>query len=387
MLVKRYTVPAALLALAVAATGGEAAAGAARRKEKKRVKATVERLEWGKTPDGTPVQLYVLTNSQGMVAKIATYGALLTELHVPDRAGKTADVVLGFDTLDAYIANNPFFGATVGRFANRIARGKFTLDGKEYTLAVNNGPNSLHGGTKGFDKAVWTAAPVESADGPAVQFSYLSRDGEEGYPGNLSTTVTYTLTRKNELRIDYRATTDKATPVNLTNHSYFNLAGAGSGDVLGHELMLAADRYTPTDETSIPTGELRPVAGTPFDFTQPKTIGARIEQVGGHTMGYDHNYVFNSGGKKLALGARVHEPKSGRVMEMWTTEPGVQLYTGNFLDGTLKGKGGTAYGKHHAFCLEAQHFPDSPNQPSFPSTILRPGDTYKQTTVYKFLTR
>jgi len=351
-----------------------------------KMKPSVQKSEFGKTADGTTVDLYVLTNANGVKAKVITYGATLTELHVPDKDGKLEDVVLGFDDLKSYLAGHPHFGDIVGRYANRIAKGKFTLDGKEYTLAVNNGPNSLHGGKKGFDKYVWKAEPVQGgADGVGVKLSHRSPDGDEGYPGNLSVTVTYTLTDKNELRIDYTATTDKATPVNLTNHSYFNLAGPKSGDILGHELMLAADRYTPADDTLIPTGEIKPVKGTPLDFTTATAIGKRIDQLKSQPGGgYDHNYVLNGEGKSLALGARVREPKSGRVMEMLTTEPGVQLYTGNFLDGKVKGKGSVVYQKYHGFCLEAQHFPDSVNQPKFPSVILKPGDTYKQTTVYKF---
>jgi aldose 1-epimerase len=314
-----------------------------------------------------------------------TYGGIVTELHVPDRAGQLADVVLGFDGPQGYLAGNPpYFGAICGRVANRIAGAKFTLDRKEYTLAANNGPNSLHGGRKGFDKVLWKAEP---APGTAVKLSYLSRDGEEGYPGNLSTAVTYTLTDGNELKIDYAATTDKATPVNLTNHSYFNLGGAASGNILGHELMLAADRYTPVDDSLIPTGELKPVRGTPFDFTKPTLIGARIDQVKGDPGGYDHNYVLNSGGQTLTLAARAVEPKSGRVLEMFTTEPGVQFYTGNYLDGSVKGKAGVAYQKHQGFCLEAQHFPDTVHHANFPSIILKPGKTYTQRTVYKFSAR
>jgi aldose 1-epimerase len=348
--------------------------------------ATIEKTAFGRTPEGTPVDLYLLTNAKGMKAKIIAYGAILTELHVPDRNGKLADVVLGFDDLQGYLAGHPFFGATVGRVANRIAKGKFSLDGKEYTLAVNNGPNALHGGLKGFDKAVWKAEPVKVPDGVAVQFTHLSPDGDEGYPGKLSVTVTYTLTNENALKIDYKATTDKPTPVNLTNHSYFNLAGHQAGDIMGHELMLAADEYTPADDTLIPTGEIKTVKDTPLDFTKPTAIGARIAQLKA-IGGYDHNFVLRGGGKKLALAARVYEPKSGRVMEMETTEPGVQLYTGNFLDGKAKGKGGVAYKKHAAFCLEAQHFPDSVNHPNFPSIIVRPRKTYTQTTVYRFASK
>jgi aldose 1-epimerase len=352
-----------------------------------KMKPTVETEAFGKTKSGTPVDLFILTNSNGMKAKIISYGAILTELDVPDRNGKLGDVVLGFDNLEQYLVGHPHFGATTGRVANRIAKGKFTLDGKEYTLAINNGPNSLHGGLKGFDKMVWKGESKETSDAAAVQFTYLSPDGEEGYPGNLTTVVTYTLTNQNELRIDYKATTDKATPVNLTNHSYFNLAGPQSGDILGHELMLEADDYTPADDTNIPTGETRSVKGTPLDFTKPATIGSRIAQVADKTNGYDHNFVLRSKGKSLALAARVYDPKTGRVMEMYTTEPGVQLYTANFLDGKLKGRGGVVYQKHQAFCLEAQHFPDSVHHPEFPSIILRPGQTYTQRTVYKFLVK
>jgi aldose 1-epimerase len=347
----------------------------------------VQKIPFGKTSDGTAVDLYVLTNGHGVTAKVMTYGAILTELHVPDRDGKLEDVALGFNNLEGYLAGHPYFGATVGRVANRIARGRFTLDGKEYRLAVNNGPNALHGGRKGFDKVVWQAEAVEGSGAPAVRLRYRSPDGEEGYPGNLDVVVTYSLTDDDAVRIDYEARTDKPTPVNLTNHSYFNLAGPRAADILGHELMLAADHYTPANDTLIPTGEIKPVRGTPLDFTTPTTIGARIDQLKGDPVGYDHNFVLRGGGKSPALAARVHEPKTGRVLEMSTTEPGVQFYTGNFLDGTLKGKGGTVYRKHAGFCLEAQHFPDSVNHPEFPSTILRPGQTYTQTTVYKFSAR
>jgi len=346
---------------------------------------SIEKKDFGKTKDGTPVELYLLNNTAGMTAKIMTYGATLTELDVPDRAGKREDVVLGFGSVRDYEENSgPYLGATVGRYANRIAGAKFTLDGKEYKLARNNGPNSLHGGQKGFDKVVWKAEPKTVADGVAVQFSYTSADGEEGYPGEVKVTVTYTLTNKNELKIDYTATTTKATPINLTNHSYFNLSGTDSS-ILNHELMLAADRYTPADETLVPTGDLKPVAGTPLDFTKPMAIGSRIADMPASVGGYDHNFALNGAGKGgLNLAARVKEPKSGRVMEMFTTEPGVQFYTSNFMDGKIKGKGDVSYKKHQALCLEAQHFPDSPNKPQFPSAILKPGETYKQTTVYAF---
>jgi aldose 1-epimerase len=348
-----------------------------------KTKASVEKMEFGKTSDGKTVDLYVLTNPAGLKAKIMSYGALVTELLVPDRDGKLDDVVLGFEDLEGYLKGHPYFGATVGRVANRIAKGRFTLDGKEYKLATNNGPNALHGGLKGFDKVVWKGEAMETPDGPAVKFTYTSPDGEEGYPGNLAVAVTFTLTAQNELKIDYKATTDQATPVNLSNHSYFNLAGAKSGDILGHELMLVADKYTPVDDTLIPTGEIKSVKGTPLDFTTPATIGSRIGELKGTPGGYDHNFVLNSSDGKLALGARVREPKTGRVMEMFTTEPGVQFYTGNFLDGSNKGKG-AVYRKNAGFCLEAQHFPDSVNHANFPSVILRPGKTYTQTTVYRF---
>jgi aldose 1-epimerase len=343
------------------------------------MKTSVTKSSFGKLPDGTPLDLYTLTNAHGLVAKITNYGTIITELHVPDRHGKLNDVVLGFDNLRQYLKENPYFGCTAGRVANRIAKGRFTLEGKTYTLAVNNGPNHLHGGTKGFDKVVWKAEPQPGA---AVRFSYTSLDGEEGYPGTLKATVLMTLTDADELRIDYTATTDKPTPVNLTNHSYFNLAG--SGDILAHELTLAAGRYTPVDDTLIPTGEIEPVKDTPVDFTKPTAIGVRFGQLTGEPKGYDHNFVLNSGGKSLALAARVYEPKTGRVMEVHTSEPGVQLYTGNYLDGTPPGKKGVVYKRHSGFCLETQHFPNSVNHPAFPSVILKPGQTYRTMTVHKF---
>jgi aldose 1-epimerase len=363
-----------------------AGSGAATANRQTKEKASVKKETFGKTNDGATVDQYILTNAAGMTAKIITYGAILTELYAPDRDGKLDDVVLGFDNLKDYLERNPHFGATVGRVANRIAKGKFTLDGQEYTLAINNGPHSLHGGRKGFDKQLWKAEPKTTSNGVAVELRYVSKDGEEGYPGTLAVTVVYTLTNDNALRIDYTAKTDKATPVNLTNHSYFNLAGAKSGDVLDHELLIAADKYTPTDATLIPTGEIKSVRGTPLDFTKPRRIGERLDQLkdspGG---GYDHNFVLDNGGKdEPGFAARVSEPKTGRILEMYTTEPGVQLYTGNFLDGKLIGRGGVVYKKHAGFCLEAQHFPDAVHHDHFPSIILKPGETYRQTTIYKF---
>jgi aldose 1-epimerase len=343
---------------------------------------TLEEREFGKLQDGRVVRLYVLKNQRGMMAKIMSYGALLTELHVPDRSGNVTNVVLGFDNLQSYLNGHPYFGATTGRVANRIANARFRIDGQEYQLASNEGPNHIHGGLRGFDKALWEGKPVRiQKDAVAVQFRYLSRDGEEGYPGNLDVTVTYTLTDNNELRIDSEAMTDKATIVNLTNHSYFNLAGAG--DILDHEIMIAADRYTPVNEQLIPTGDIATVKGTPLDFTSARRIGERIEELKPKPGGYDHNFVLNSEGKSLAFAARLHEPKSGRVLEVHTTEPGLQLYTGNFLDGTHKGFG-RVFGKHSGLCLETQHFPDAPNHPDFPSIVVRPGKRYQTTTALKF---
>ncbi len=338
--------------------------------------------EYGKTPEGTPIEQYTLTNGR-VTAKVITYGAILTDLLAPDRDGKAGDVVLGFDSLEGYLTRHPYFGSTVGRVGNRIAKGKFTLDGKEYSLAVNNGPNALHGGIKGFDKVVWK---VEAADGRSIKLAYLSKDGEEGFPGDLAVTVTYSVTDDDALKIDYSATASgKATPINLTNHTYFNLSGPASGSILKHEIMLNADKYTPVDDTLIPTGEIAPVAGTPLDFTAPTPIGSRIEQMKGDPTGYDHNIVLRgSADGKPALAARVYDPASGRQMEAYTTEPGVQFYTGNFLDGSVKGKGGVAYQQRQGFCLETQHFPDSVHHSNFPDTILKPGQTYTSTTLYKF---
>jgi aldose 1-epimerase len=339
--------------------------------------------DWGRTADGQPVSLVTLSNRHGMVAKITSYGAIVTELHVPGRQGQVTNVVLGFDNLERYLQGHPAFGATIGRVANRIAGARFTLDGKEYPLAANIGPHHIHGGRVGFHQRVWQTRPLPpQADRAAVEFSYLSVDGEEGYPGNLTVKVTFTLTDDNELRIDYEAETDQPTPVNLTNHSYFNLAG--HGDVLGHQLEIAADHYTPSDRALIPTGEIAPVAGTPLDFTTPRTIGSRIDQLRPHPNGYDHNYVLNSGGGELAFAARAVEPVSGRVLEAWTTEPGVQLFTANGFDGRIVGTGGVVYPRHAGFCLETQHFPDAINQPQFPSVVLRPGTTFRSATAFRF---
>jgi aldose 1-epimerase len=371
---------AALLVLAASPGQAQTAAGSKG--------GRVQKSSFGSTKDGQAVDLYTLTNANGVVAKIITYGALLTELQVPDRTGKMADVVLGFKTLDRYEGDHPYFGGTIGRVANRIAKGKFRLNGQEYALAANNGPNHLHGGLRGFDRRVWNAQPASVAGVPAVRFTYTSADMEEGYPGALTATVTYTLTHSNELRLDYTATTDKPTIVNLTNHSYFNLAGDGQGTILDHELTILADRYTPVDGTLIPTGEIASVRGTVMDFNRATPIGARISEVPGPAPGgYDHNYVLSHGGRVLAMSATVREPKSGRVMEVLTSEPGVQLYTGNFLDGTITGKAGVAYQKHFGFCLETQHFPDAINHPNFPPVVLQPGRTFKSTTVYRFSAR
>jgi aldose 1-epimerase len=350
------------------------------------LRGDIDKMAFGKTPDGTPVELYVLKNGQ-IAVKVMTYGAIITEIDTPDRNGKEGDIVLGFNSLDGYLGKHPYFGATVGRVANRIAKGKFTLGGRDYSLALNDGPNTLHGGLKGFDKVVWKAEEVKSPDGPSVKMSYRSPDGEEGYPGNLDVSVTFTVTDKNELKIEYAATTDKATPINLSNHSYFNLGGRTAESILGHELMLAASRYTPVDSTLIPTGETAPVAGTPLDFTKPTAIGARIDELKGEPKGYDHNFVLDGGGKALELAARAYEPKTGRLLELFTTEPGVQFYSGNFLDGTNVGKDGIAYRKHHGICLEAQHYPDSIHHADFPTAVLEPGATYRQTTIYRFSAR
>jgi aldose 1-epimerase len=347
---------------------------------KQRMKPAITKSDFGKTPDGQTVELYTLSNDKGMIAKIMTYGGILQELHAPDRKGQMTNVNLGFDSLDKYVTANPFFGAITGRVANRIAKGKFKLDGKEYTLAVNNGPNSLHGGKVGFDKRIWKAATRQTNAGPALVLTYLSKDLEEGYPGNLSTEVTYTLTNDNELRIDYKATTDRKTIVNLTNHAYWNLHGASSGTtILDHVLTLNADKYTVADDTLIPTGEIATVKGTPLDFTKPTPIGERIAQLT-KVGGYDHNYVLNGNPGQMKLAARVEDPDTGRIMEIHTTEPGVQFYSAIHLNRPA----GTSYGKYGAFCLETQHYPDSINHPDFPSVVLEPGKTYATTTIHKF---
>ena len=348
------------------------------------VRGSVQKFDFGKAADGTPVDLYVLTNGK-ITAKVITYGAIITALEVPDRSGKLTDVVLGFDNLAAYLAGHPHFGALTGRVANRIGNAEFTIDGKQYKLDANTPPHAIHGGRHGFDKVVLKGEDASGPDGPAVRMTYLSRDGEEGYPGNLSLAVTYTVTADNGLKIDYTATTDKPTVVNLTNHSYFNLAGPASGPINGHELMLDADQYTPSDRDFIPTGEIKPVAGTALDFTKPRTIGSRIGEFTVGHGGYDHNFVLRGYRTKPTLAARVREPESGRVMEVLTTEPGVQLYTANGMK-QFKGKDGIMYGSRGAFCLETQHFPDAVHHPNFPSIVLRPGETFKSTTIYRFST-
>jgi len=349
-------------------------------------RAAVDSKLFGRTDDGREVTLYELVNAEGLRATVMDYGAILVDLEVPDRDGKLADINLGFDELDPYIKRNPLFGAVVGRYANRIENASFTIDGIEYKITQNSGKNHIHGGNKKrFDKVMWKGVGFQTDEGAGVRFTYLSKDGDEGFPGNLNCMVTYTLTNKNELKINYQATTDKSTVVNLTNHAYFNLAGAGSGDVLGHEMMINADFYTPGDKALIPTGEILSVKGTPLDFTEPKTIGLRIEQLT-ETRGYDHNYVLKNADGSLILAARVYEPGSGRIMEVYTTEPGVQFYTANGMR-NLKGKGGKLYQNHYGYCLETEHFPDSPNKPHFPSPVLRPGEKYDTTTVFKFSTK
>jgi aldose 1-epimerase len=351
----------------------------------------VARAPFGRTADGRSAELFTITNAHGIEVRLTNYGGIITSLRTPDRSGHFDDIVLGYDSLSGYLRDTPYFGAIVGRYGNRIAGGRFTVDGTTYRLAVNNGPNSLHGGLRGFDKVVWSAEPFRNASGAGVALDYTSADMEEGYPGTLRTHVTYTLTDDNRLIVDYQATTDKPTPVNLTQHSYWNLAGDGSRDILAHLLTIDADAMTPVDSTLIPTGEIAPVGGTPFDFRTPTPIGARIDQrqntqirFGG---GYDHNFVLNRGGAAadaLVHAARVAEPSTGRTMDVFTTEPGMQFYTGNFLDGSITGKAGHVYHYRYGLALETQHYPDSPNHPAFPSTILRPGQQYRTRTIFAF---
>ncbi|MEX2120336.1 MAG: aldose epimerase family protein [Pirellulales bacterium] len=378
------------LAMAAAVAAGQDQSRAEDAKTSEASTMDVRQEPFGTLSDGTAVELYTLTNQHKVVVKLTNYGAIITSVRTADLRGNVAEVSLGFDTLDEYLSGHPYFGAICGRFANRIARGRFTIDGVEYRLAVNNGENHLHGGLKGFDKVVWKAEPFREKNAVGVKLTYTSPDGEEGYPGNLACTVIYTLTGENELKMEYLARTDKTTPINLANHTYWNFADAGAGDVHGHLLTIQADKYLPVDEGGIPTGELKNVRGTPMDFTRPTAIGARIDQVPGDPGGYDHCYVLNkpAGSQEgtPTLAARVVEPVSGRVMEVFTTQPGVQLYTGNYLDGSLESRG-ARFEKQHAFCLETQHFPDAVHQPSFPSTLLEPGQTYRHLTVHKFSTR
>ncbi|MFZ0821457.1 MAG: aldose epimerase family protein [Candidatus Acidiferrales bacterium] len=353
--------------------------------------AGMKKQPFGKTPDGKEISLFTLTNKNGMEVAITDFGGIVVSIKVPDHSGKFADVVLGYDSLEGYLTNPSYFGAIIGRYANRIAHGKFTLNGKTYTLAQNNGENSLHGGSIGFNKKVWTARDISTPDVPSLELKYVSKDGEEGYPGNLSVRVVYTLTAQNELKIEYSATTDKDTVLNLTNHSYFNLAGQGTGDILGHMLTIHSDKFTPVDAGLIPTGELRGVQGTPFDFTKPTSVGERIGQDEEQLKlgrGYDHNWILtHANAGEISLAAQVYEPTSGRVLEVWTDQPGIQFYSGNFLDGTIHGKGGTVYGQRTGLCLETQHYPDSPNHPAFPSTLLKPGARFHSTTIFKFSAR
>jgi aldose 1-epimerase len=341
----------------------------------------LQTAEYGRLHDGRPVHLFTLTNRNGVRVRLLDYGAITVGIETPDRAGQLADITLGFDDLAGWLKNPPYFGATVGRYANRIAQGRFTLDGRTYTLATNNGPNHLHGGLKGFDKVLWNAEPQQGPGVVGIKFTYRSPDGEEGYPGNLAVTAVNSPTGDGGFRVEFTATTDKPTVVNLAYHTYWNLAGHNAGDVLKHALLLAADNFTAVDAGLIPTGEIRRVQGTPLDFTAATPIGARLAAVEG---GYDHNFILRHGGQGIGLAARVYEPGSGRVMELTTDQPAVQFYSGNFLDGSVRGKGGTAYRQHAGFCLETQHYPDSPNHPEFPTTVLRPGETYRHRMVHRF---
>lgn len=350
----------------------------------------LQKAEFGTTADGRIVDKYTIRNAHGAEMVVLTYGGIIQSLRMPDRTGAFDDVVMGFDSLAEYEKSSPYFGSLIGRVGNRIANGSFTLDGKTFTLAKNNGPNHLHGGIKGWDKVVWQAEPFQDKRGPGLLLTHTSPDGDEGYPGKVTAHVRYTLTSENELIVEYHATTDAPTIINLTQHSYFNLGGGKTADILGHELLINADRYTPVNDGLIPTGELASVDGTPFDFRKATPIGARISAADTQLTyggGYDHNYVLNRSGEGLQLAAQVYEPTTGRTLEVRTTEPGLQLYTGNFLDGSLTGKGGRVYPHRSGFCLETQHYPDSPNQPSFPTVVLRPGQDYKSETVFKFGTR
>jgi aldose 1-epimerase len=379
----------ALLGAVLLLTGTAVGLAGAASNKKKPPAPSISSEPFG-TVDGQQVELYTLTNSRGMEVKIMTYGGIIQSIEVPDRKGRFDNVTLGFDNLDDYVTSSPYFGSITGRYANRIAEGKFTLDGVEYQLATNNGPNHLHGGVKGFDKRVWDATEVVRKNSVALELTYTSPAGEEGYPGTLVTEVVYTLTNRNDIRMDYHATTSAPTIVNLTNHAYFNLAGEGSGTIEDHRLKLKADHYTPVDPTLIPTGEIAPVAGTPFDFTRSTAIGKRIRDSHEQIVigqGYDHNFVLNRPNpddKRMILAADVREPTSGRRLRILTTEPGIQFYSGNFLDGTLVGTSGRVYRQTDGFALETQHYPDSPNQPNFPSTVLRPGQVYETTTIYRF---
>jgi aldose 1-epimerase len=372
----------------VALTGCSSLSGGAPKSAHHESISRITKKRFGHLPDGRLVEIYTLCNQNGMEARILTYGGIVQSLQVPDRKGNLGDVVLGYDKLDGYLTKSPYFGALIGRYGNRIGGARFTLEGKTYTLATNDGPNTLHGGLKGFDKVIWKVVKADvGSQGPQLELNYLSPDGEEGFPGNLTVTATYTLTEDNCLRLDFTATTDQPTVCNLTHHSYFNLAGQGNGDILGDIVYINANSFTSVDSHFIPTGETRPVDGTPFDFRQPTAIGARINSDDPQMKfgpGYDHNWVINKPPGKLGLMARVSEPASGRVMEVFSTELALQFYSGNFLDGTIKGKDGAVYQRHTAFCMEPQHYPDSPNQPLFPTTELKPGETYRNTIIYKF---
>ncbi|QDU95321.1 aldose epimerase family protein [Lignipirellula cremea] len=347
----------------------------------KKAKMSVESSSYGKTADGSPITLYTCTNENGLVLKMIDYGAIVVSMQTPDRDGKLKNITLGHDSLAGYEMKHPHYGSTIGRYGNRIAKGKFTINGQEYSLAINNGVNHLHGGLVAFDRVVWKSEPVETADAVGVKFTRLSKDGEEGYPGNLDVTVVYTLTQNNELRIDYTATTDKPTHLNLTNHNYWNLAGAGAGKILDHQLQVNADQYVPVDDNLIPTGKLADVAGTPLDFREFHRVGERIQQIEADPIGYDHCYVIQRSQPGMAVAAKVKDPSSGRTMEVSTTQPGIQFYSGNFLNGSEAAHGHQQY---EGFCLETQHYPDTPNQPTFPTTLLKPGETYHQTTVHRF---